>query len=229
MIFQKYQIASIRKIGENTNAYRLKPLQKKIAFSAGEFIMLHILDKNTSQVKRSYSVASSPDNDEIELCIKLVDGELTSRLAKLHEGEVVGIHKGGGHFTYNGEKKCGFIAGGTGIAPIMGMLRTIAGRKIQGKFVFFCSARTKSSILYEKELKELQKENPGIKVIQTLTREKWTGESGRVDAEMIKRHVGNPSEFSWWICGPLAMIKSMREHLASLGTDPKKIKMEGWG
>ena len=226
----KYRITSIRQLAPDTNAYSLKPLQEKLDFTAGEFLMLHILDdEGNSIVKRSYSIASSPDDEEIELCIKLVNGELTSKLAKLQEGAVVGVEKGGSYFTYNGEDKCGFIAGGTGMAPVIGILRTVAKRNIKGEFVFFCSSRTRDNILYKKELEDLGKTNPGIKVIHTLTREKWEGECGRVDDEMIKKYIPDVSGFSWWICGSMAMLKSMKEHLISLGSDPKKIRMEGWG
>ena len=225
---RKYAIASIRQLTESTNSYKFKAVEEeKVQFQAGEFIYLHILD-NDKIVKRCYSVASAPE-DDIELCIKMVNGELTGRLAKMKEGDIVGIEKGGGHFAYKGEKKCGFIAGGVGMAPVIGILREIAKKKIEGEFVFFCSSKTEEEILYREELAELSKRNPGIKVVHTLTREKWKGECGRVDAEMIKRNLPDASDYNWWICGSMAMLKSMREHLTSLGVDPRKIRMEGWG
>ncbi len=221
---EKYEITSVRTIAESTKVYRMKPLGNRIEYRPGQFLFLHL-----DGIKRPYSVASSPDDQELEFCIKLIGGEFTSKLADVKAGDIIGVQLGGGHFTFEGEKKAAFIAGGTGIAPIMSILRTIAGENIEGEFVFFYSSKTRDSILYRDELEDLCQKNPSIKIIHTLTREEWDGEKGRIDAAMIGRHIENPQEFSFWICGPLVMIRAMREHLSRIGADMKKLKLEGWG
>lgn len=226
----KYVIFSKEKITESTIIFKLKPISEKITFASGQFLFLHFIDNaGNSIIKRPYSIASTPDKSEIELCIKMINGQFTSKLEKANIGDFLGISVGGGHFTYNNEKKAAFIAGGSGIAPIISMLRTIEKNKIQGEFVFFYSSKTENSILYRKELERLSKSNPSIKIIHTLTQEQWFGEKGRINSEMINRYVKDPSLFSWWVCGPMIMIKSIREDLTKLNVEIKKIKLEGWG
>jgi ferredoxin-NADP reductase len=230
---QSYRIIEVESLSSDTKAFRLAPLKGDIRqFTPGQFVFLHILDENgNSTVKKPFSITSSPGTSHLEFCIKMVHGNLTGKLESMSAGSLLGVENPGGHLTYNGEKKAGFIAGGTGIAPIMSMLRHIAERKLEGEFVFFYSAKTSADILYVKELETLSKMNPDIKVVVTLTQDNngWKGEKGRIDKDMIARHLSNARDFSWWMCGPLEMIKSMRQNLESLGADPKMMKMEGWG
>ncbi len=225
---KRYRISDIKALSPFTNKYRLKPLESEIEYKSGEFAFIHILDENNeSIVRRPYSIASAP-GDELEFCIKLVGGELTGRLEKMRVGSILAVEQAGGHFSYNDEKKVAMIAGGTGIAPMMSILRDAAKRDIQGEFVLFYSARSKESILYREELEQLKKDER-FRIIITLTREEWEGESGRISREMIERHIPEVAGYSWWICGPLTMAKERKEELISLGVGPKKIKVEGWG
>lgn len=231
--FEKYSIEKIIPLCPDTKIFRLRPVSgSPWQFLPGQFVFIHILDDaGNSVVKKPFSIASAPGEPCLEFCIKLIHGNFTGRLENLEEGAVVGIEKPAGHFSFGGEGRAGFIAGGTGIAPIISMLRVAARDKLEGKFCFFYSAKSADHILYRKELEELQKGNPAIKVVVTLTQEEgaWSGERGRVDAAMISRHLPDAAKFSWWICGPTEMVKTMRQNLESLGADPKKMKMEGWG
>ena len=169
--------------------------------------------------------------DQTKVEMRKIKGELTGRLEELKEGSIVGIEKPGGHMTYSGETRAAFIAGGTGISPMVSILRDIAHKQLKGEFVLFYSARKKEFVLYKEELEELQKRNPDIKVYITLTREEgeWNGLRGRLCHKVIEKYVVNPNEFKWWLCGPSPMLKGMRECLKSLGIDPKNIRIEGWG
>lgn len=231
---QRYRIASIDRTVADTRIFRLEPAGGHVpAFIPGQFVFLHMLDEGGNSVaKRPYSIASAPGEPYLEFCIRLVHGSATGRLEKMKVGDVVGVEGPIGRFAYTGQVSAAFIAGGTGIAPFMSMLRYIATRNLRGRFMLFYSARTKDSILYEKELARLQKTNPDIKVVITLTREAppgWSGECGRISEEMVKKHAGNPAEFSWWACGPVELIDHMKACLAAIGVDVKKLALEGWG
>jgi ferredoxin-NADP reductase len=225
---KRYKISDIKALAPSTNRYRLKPIEEEIDYMAGQFAFIHLLDENNgSIVKIPYSIASAP-GDELEFCIKIVGGALTKRLDQMKVGDIVGIEQAGGHFAYNDEKKVGMIAGGTGIAPIMSILRDAAKRNIEGEFVLFYSTRSKDSIIYREELEKLNKDER-FRIIITLTRDEWEGETGRVSKEMIERHVPDATALNWWICGPLSMAKERKDELISLGVEPKQIKIEGWG
>ena len=202
-------------------------------FTPGQFIFLHILDKDgNTVVKKPYSIASAPDANHLELCIKMRNGNCTGRLDNMAVGESVGIEGPFGNFTYDDQKEAAFVAGGVGIAPFLSILRHIAGKKLKGRFVLFYSAKTKGDLIYHDELKELEKKNPDIKVVMTLTRETpdgWKGECGRLNDMMMKKHAGELKGMSWWICGPLEMVSAIKKCLVDCGKEQKDIKMEGWG
>jgi ferredoxin-NADP reductase len=230
----RYRITSIDLPVEGTKILRLEPLEGAIpAYKSGQWVFLHLLDSNGASVdKRPYSIASAPSAPYLEFCIEMRNGAFTSRLDKVVVGTVLGMEGPAGRMTYEGQKKAAFIAGGCGIAPIISMLRQIAGEGAGGQFVLFYSVRSKDRLIYGDELKRLKKKNPCIKTVVTLTREtpaKWRGECGRINHEMITKHAGKPNEFAWWMCGPVEMVKNMRECLGGMGVDAKDIQMEAWG
>lgn len=231
--FEKYEIDRIDALSADTKVFRLRPLGGSVwSFIPGQFVFIHILDENeNSVVKKPFSIASAPGGNFLEFCIKLIHGNFTGKLELLREGAVLGVEKPAGHFTFGGAEKAGFIAGGTGIAPIISILRHIADRQIKGEFVFFYSSKTAANMLYADELDELQRKNSAIRVVNTVTADPagWKGETGRIDSKMIGKYLPDAKSFSWWICGPTEMVKSMRQNLEALGADPKKMKMEGWG
>lgn len=227
---KRYRLKGIRQLSPDTKAFTLEPLDGPIEYEPGQFAFLHILDeRGKSVLKRPYSIASIPEDKDLEFCIKLVSGQMTGKLGEMEGGQILGVERGGGHFGYEGQKKAAFIAGGTGIAPVLSILRSIARSKAKGEFVFFYSVRNQDSILYRKELADLEARHPSIKVVITLTREEWDGERGRVCHSMIRRYLPDARDYHFWICGPMGLIKKMRECLESLGIDPKDMKMEGWG
>lgn len=227
----KYRITSIDSV-DDIRIFRLEPEEKGLDYKPGHFAMLHHLDMSgKSTVHRPYSIASSPARPYIEFCIKMVGGKLTSILEGAKLGDVYGISGPMGHFTYKGQERCAFIAGGTGIAPFMSMLRYICDKGIEGDFTLFYSVRSRDIIIYRKELEELNKKQ-GISIVITLTREKpesWEGECGRIDGDMLERHAENHSETHWYLCGPLKMTTCLRGCLIERGVSDDKITFEGWG
>lgn len=234
-LINRYKIVSIDESLGDIKIFKLAPEDGKIpSYVSGQFVFIHALDQNGKSIeKRPYSVASSPTSTYLEFCIKMINGKMTNLLDKVKIGEVVGIEGPVGGFTYTYPNKAVFIAGGTGIAPIISMLRSISEKKETGEFIFFYSVKTEDHIIYKKELEDLTKKNQSIKVIVTLTQvaqeSTWKGERGRFSKEMFAKYIRTPSDANYWICGPLVMIKEIKENLVSLGADMKKMKLEGWG
>jgi ferredoxin-NADP reductase len=235
----KYRIIDIREAGDGIKVFKMEPESgkpgtgnRKLQHKAGVFVMMHLLDeKGESIIKRPYSIASAPGADSLEFCIKMVGGEFTSKLDKLETGNMVGIEGPMGHFTYEGEK-CVFICGGTGIAPIVSMARDIANQKKEGKYFVFRSARKRSMLVYFDELKEMEKLNPNIQVVFTLTREEpkdWEGKCGRIGEVLLREYVTTPEEYNWYLCGPIKMTLALKECILGMGVDEKKVHFEGWG
>ncbi|HID72565.1 TPA: hypothetical protein EYP38_01370 [Candidatus Micrarchaeota archaeon] len=228
----RYKVTSVERMTKEVKVLRMEPEGQALEYLPGHFAMLHALDKDGNEiVKRPYSIASSPNSEYLEFCIKMIGGEMTSILDKAREGSVIGVRGPMGHFTYNKEAECAFVAGGTGLAPFMSMLRYIKEEGIKGKFTLFYSARTRKLLLYREELKELAKDDC-IEVVITLTREEpkdWEGETGRINEAMLIRSVGELAGKKWFLCGPLKMTISTRNTLLKEGVSQEDVKFEGWG
>ncbi|MEM2908991.1 MAG: FAD-binding oxidoreductase [Candidatus Bilamarchaeaceae archaeon] len=230
---EKYRIMDIRTHEDGIRVIQLVPLAGRLfTYKPGNFLILHLLDEKGESIdKRPYSIASSPTQGYIELAIKMIGGRFTSKLEKLKEGDIVGVEGPLGHFTYDGQNKCVFIAGGVGVAPFMSMLRYIDATKKEGTFILFYSYGKRTDNPYREELNELSK-NPNITIVQFLTREMpagWNGEIGRIDEARIGKYVKSPKEFRWYICGPPQMCLTLRDVLTGMGVPSRKIKLESWG
>lgn len=230
----RYRVFFIEETAPQVKVFRMEPVAGGIpSYKAGQFAFVHILDENgSSREKRPYSIASAPSSPYLEFCIKNIGGRMTGMLDKLAVGSVVGIDLPYGNFAYDGQQKVVLIGGGSGIAPLVGILRDITAKKITGSFVLFNSAKSRDNVIYKKELEKLTETNPQIKAVITLTQETpggWGGECGRIDESMIKRHVDVLTDYDWWICGPLPMVKGLKDCLVASDVDPKRIRVEGWG
>lgn len=208
----------------------LSPIDgKNIKFKAGQFVKISSLDKTRDPNFRFYSIASSPSLTNLEFIIKIV-GRFTNYLDSLKEGDELEIEGPYGHFSFS-EKitKALFIAGGIGVAPMRGILQHIYRNNIKGDFIFFYSNRTRN-FPYYKEFLEMNK-NPNINIIFTITRENpegWKGELGRVNKEMISKHLPSSlKDYTAFICGTVKMADEMKTILNGLGVD--RVNMEAWG
>lgn len=213
---------------------RLEPLSGQLfSFSPGQFAFLHLLDPSgSSSLKRPYSISSDPASKYLEFCIKIVPGgQFTSKLSSMSVGSILGVEGPLGHFGLSDASNCCFLAGGTGVAPMMSMLRFVSRTKSNQNVVFIYSAKNSDSILYSSEMDRISKESPNIKIVVTLTQQltPWTGELGRISKELMAKNLSDPKIYSYWMCGPLEMIKSFKQYASELGADPKKMKFEGWG
>ena len=232
MHIRNFRINSFRNEAKNVILYKLESSTgEKVNFKPGQFVNLYLLEDGKPGIFRQFSIASAPSETQLEFCIKILpDGKFTSVLEKLQVGTELGVAGPFGHFTYNEQTDCVFLGAGTGIAPIISMLRHIKKNDVRGNFTLFYSNKTEDSIIYYDELKKLS--NEGINVVFTLTQEtseNWKGENGRINPYMISKYVVNPGKMSWYSCGPLEFVKMIKEHAMTNGVPPDRIKVEGWG
>ncbi|MGC8899379.1 MAG: ferredoxin--NADP reductase [Candidatus Micrarchaeia archaeon] len=222
-----YIIKRIEKIGD-TKIFRMEPEDgKNIQFRPGQFVK--IIKPETNEF-RPYSISSIPEWNFLEFVIRMVGGKFTSYLDGLKEGDRVEVEGPLGHVQYKGEKKCIFVAAGTGIAPIISMLRCIRKKEIEGDFYLFYSNKTKNETVYFDELKKMNNEGK-VRVVFTCTREEVPGfESGRVGEEMLKKYLPEElDDFKVFMCGKMEMMLSLKEIFEKLGVKKENVKFEGWG
>lgn len=204
---------------------------------AGQHIDVRLTAEDGYQAQRSYSIASAPARGSLELAVEEIsDGEVSPYLSEvLQAGDQLELRGPiGGHFTWNTNDggPLLLIAGGSGIAPIMSMLRY---RKEVGSAVpvtVLLSFRTWLEIIFREELSRLASD-PGVTVAYTLTRShpnNWPGFDRRIDAPMLAEVFGEPVDNALpYICGPTGLVEAAANALVTLGYDPARIKTERFG
>jgi len=200
---------------------------KPIHYSPGQFMLLTA----PTGTKRAYSIASAPSMEHLEFAIKQVDGEFTSQLNSLKEGDRITVEGPLGPFIYNTCGQYVLIAGGIGITPMISVLRDRDGKSECETVTLFYSARTLEDLAYLKELEGINLRNDNLKAIFTLTREKpesWKYETGHVDEAMLKKYLTDLKQSRYFVCGPARMVDSFRILLKNLGIPEENCTFEGW-
>ena len=204
----------------------------------GQHVDIRLTAEDGYQAQRSYSIASAPDGDRIQLTVeRLDDGEVSPYLAgELRVGDPVELRGPiGGYFAWDilDGGPLLLISGGSGVAPLMAMIRhrAAAGSHIPTRLLY--SSRSFEEILYREELERLASADGTLEVIHTLTRAQpadWTGYSRRIDRAMLAEVAWPPSQRPLvYICGPTRLVESVAATLVGLGHEPARIKTERFG
>lgn len=208
------------------------------SFKPGQFVTLNIpIDGKT--VKRSYSISSSPSRPHtLELTVKRVPGGLVSNWMcdELKLGDVLNAKGPAGKFTCFGfpERKLLFIGAGSGITPVMSMLRWVVDTAADVDAYLFVSARTPHDIIFRNELNWMSSRHSGIRVGITCTgrpsgAEAWTGITGRCSGEMLQMMVPDLMERHAFMCGPEPFMDSVTDGLRSVGYPIEHLHSESFG
>jgi ferredoxin-NADP reductase len=205
---------------------------------AGQHVDVRLTAEDGYQAERSYSIASAPEEQRLALTVeRLDDGEVSPYLVgELRVGDKLELRGPiGGFFVWRATEAQPLllIAGGSGVVPLMAMLRHRAAAKAKTPARLLYSSRTQSDIIYRDELDRLAASGDGLSVHHTLTREKpagWTGYTRRIDAEMV-------SEVAWprermpavFVCGPTSFVEAAASLLVAMDYPPGWIKTERFG
>jgi ferredoxin-NADP reductase len=227
-------------VDEATETARVKTLVFDVpewpGHRAGQHVDIRLTAEDGYQAERSYSIASAPDGTRVELTIeRLEDGEVSPYLTdELRRGESIELRGPiGGYFVW--EPSQGgpllLVAGGSGIVPLMAMIRVraAAGSDVETRLLF--SSRSWDDVIYREELERLQDNR--LLVVHTLTRSQppgWNGYSRRVDAELLTEVAPSAAERPRvYVCGPTPFVEAVAEALVGLGHEAVRIKTERFG
>ncbi|MCA1739314.1 MAG: ferredoxin reductase [Actinobacteria bacterium] len=205
---------------------------------AGQHLDVRLTAEDGYQAQRSYSIASAPEDQRIVLTVeRLEDGEVSPYLTDvLLAGDKLELRGPiGGYFAW--ETADGgpllLIGGGSGVVPLMAMLRHRAAVKSIVPTRLLYSSRSYEEIIYRKELENLAARDDSLTVIHTLTRsrpEGWSGYGRRIDAEMLAELAPSPNESPLaFLCGPTPLVEAVAAALVDLGHDPARVKTERFG
>ncbi|MBV8949322.1 MAG: ferredoxin reductase [Actinobacteria bacterium] len=202
----------------------------------GQHLDVRLTAEDGYETERSYSIASPPERPGVEITVELIeDGEVSPNLVEdLRPGDQLELRGPiGGYFTWQAADGGPLIlvAGGSGLVPLMAMLRHRDEAGAHVPVSVLVSARTFPAVLYRDELMRSARDD--VEVNYTLTRETppgWTGWTRRVDAEML-RDVGADAQRRplVYVCGPTAFVEHVAGLLVDLGHDPHAIRTERFG
>jgi ferredoxin-NADP reductase len=220
------------------------PRVKTIAFDvpgwpghrAGQHVDVRLTAEDGYQAQRSYSIGSAPDGTQIELTVeRLDDGEVSPYLTdELRPGDQIELRGPiGGYFVWEPSQDGPLllVAGGSGVVPLMAMIRARAAAASETDTRLLFSSRAWDDVIYRDELEQLN--GGGLRVVHTLTRSQppaWTGYTRRVDSEMLADVGPGPAERPRvYVCGSTPFVEAVAEALVHLGHDPQGIKTERFG
>nr|WP_204742240.1 ferredoxin reductase [Glaciihabitans arcticus] len=202
---------------------------------AGQHVDVRLTAEDGYTATRSYSIASADGSDRIELAVdRLPDGEvspfLVDVLAVGDELEVRGPL--GGWFVWKPEQTepVQLIAGGSGIVPIVAMIRAHAAAGSRARFELLYSVRTPSDVFFASELEGLTTTYGRTTVYTREVPTGWPVLPGRVTREVLAEHTIPASERpSVFVCGPTGFVEAIADWLVELGHDPARVKTERFG
>lgn len=239
----KWQLGTVVEIRQETPTVKslILDLPDWTTHLAGQHVDVRLTAEDGYQAQRSYSIASPPEDKYLMLTVERIgDGEVSPYLTDvLQVGYQVELRGPiGGYFVWNARDARGnspllLVAGGSGIAPLMAVIRhrANANNKIPTKLLY--SSRSYDEVIYRQELDRLAANDSSLRVIQTLTRERpqnWTGYGRRIDRAMLAEAAWSAAEKPLaYTCGPTALVETVANLLLELGYEPERIKTERFG
>jgi len=203
-----------------------------VAGQFGEFTLLNPSDSDEKGNTRTFSFASAPEEEYIAIATRLRDTAFKRVLKGYKPGTELMLEAPLGIFKLHddSERAAVFIAGGIGITPFRSMIISATQQKLPHKIFLFYSNRKPQDTAYLEELEELQKHNPNYKLISTMTKaekeDNWSGETGYINAEMLKKYLTDALNPIYYLAGPEMMITSMRQMLNEIGVKNDDIRIE---
>jgi ferredoxin-NADP reductase len=205
---------------------------------AGQHVDVRLTAEDGYQAQRSYSIASAPEDRRLTITVeRLDDGEVSPYLVgEVRAGDKIELRGPiGGYFVWKADdqRPLLLIAGGSGVVPLMAMLRHRAAARATTPTRLLYSSRSYEDVIYREELDRLGGAGDGLTVAHTLTRAQpqgWKGYARRIDGAMLAE-VGWPQDQMplVFICGPTAMVESAAGLLVEMGYDPASVKTERFG
>jgi ferredoxin-NADP reductase len=206
---------------------------------AGQHYDIRLTAEDGYQTQRSYSVASEPEREgEVDIAVERIeDGEVSTYLHDVVTlGDRVEVRGPiGGYFVWEAgmTDPLLLVAGGSGVVPLMSMLRHRTATHANNPAAMLYSSRSFEDVIYYEELDRLSKENGGPRVFHTLTRSQpadWKGYARRIDDAMLRDVAGPLGRTAQvFICGPTLMVESAANALVKIGIDSNQIRTERFG
>ena len=219
-------------------------------YTAGQYAFFDIggVHNDSKGPIRHFTISSSPTEDFVMITTRIRDTPYKKRLSLLEEDTIVKVRGPQGKFVLHEDysKPAVFLSGGIGVTPFRSMIKYATDKQLPIKIVMFDSNRNQENTLFKKEFDEFVNINRNLKIVYTITeeeqgaqditlssssptRQQWTGERGRIDKDMLTKHLTDDEiqNSIFYTCGPPGMIKAMQDIIQNDLKIPKdRIKVE---
>jgi ferredoxin-NADP reductase len=204
----------------------------------GQHLDVRLTAEDGYTAERAYSIASAPGGQRVELAVERIDdGEVSPYLTQeLRQGDQLELRGPvGGYFVWEPGRggPLLLVGGGSGVVPLMAMLRHRAATGSQVPARLLYSSRSLDDVIFREELERLAAAGDGLTVTHALTRAQppgWTGYARRIDAVMLEEVGWRPGERPLaYVCGPTRLVEAVAGQLVALGHDPARVRTERFG
>ena len=206
---------------------------KKIIYKAGQFITL-VFDHHNEEIRRSYSLSSSPGEALLSITVKRIENGEISRflLTKIKPGDILNAEEPAGKFTLTDlhiDKDIFLFAAGSGIVPIFSQLKYALGKPGKSRFNLIYSSRDDKSVLFDAELNALAINHPGrLNIIILLSSTANRLNNIKVE-QLVTQNIPNALlKAEFYLCGPFDYMRMIRLTLLYMGIEPKQIRKENF-
>ncbi len=228
------RVEHIKRETADTVTFFLKEISgKKVTYEAGQFLTL-VFDHHEEEIRRSYSLSSSPDEDLLAITVKRIpNGEISRYLfAKVNVGDVLTAAEPSGRFVvsnYQQKKDILFFAAGSGIAPVFAQLKYLLNQPGESVFTLVYSSLNPEAIIFKQELDDLAvSHSERFRVIHLLSSDANRLNNYMVE-QLVKQYTPNGMDKAdFYLCGPFAYMRMVRLTLLYMGIDSSHIRKENF-
>ena len=206
------------------------------SFKAGQAIDIVLIDPPGSDegaARHTFSIVSAPFEAKLTIATRLRDSPFKRSLKALPDGSPIGIEgRSGSLVLHNNHARAAvMIAGGIGITPFVSILRQAATDPLPRRLVLLYANHRPEDAAFLAELQALESPNENFRLVATMTRmsdstQPWTGETGAIDAPLVRRIADELAAPIYYLAGPPAMVEAMRQTLQAAGVDDDDLRSE---
>ncbi|MDH4082732.1 MAG: cytochrome-b5 reductase [Nitrospira sp.] len=225
-----YRLTAIETVTHDTKTFRFElPADATLDMQPGDFLYVHAtLDGKA--VKRAYTPSSLPDvTGFFDLTVKRYETGVVSKY--LHDQQIgdavlMSGPNPGGHWVDGMATRVGFVAGGTGITPMISIIRWILNKKLDVELFLIFANKTESDIMFRQEWEHDTRQFPNFHCHHVLEQPppEWSGSTGRMTPDILREHLPDPNPSTCiFLCGPPPMVDSLEATLKDLGYQEQAI------
>lgn len=203
-------------------------------FVAGQFGDITLIDPPQTDEEgntRGFSLAHAPYEGDLMIATRMRDTAFKRVLKDLPIGAEVKLDAPYGDFKLHKTETTPavFLIGGIGITPVRSIVAQATQSHLPHKITLLYSNKTPADAAFTADLEGFAKNNPNFTFVPVMTNvpaDEWSGESGHIDADMLKRHVPDISTPIYYLAGPAGMVSAMRQLLVDAGANEDNIRTE---